>query len=73
MKDFDNFVTFFGYSMVTHFMSKIFVFSMVSSSSVIVFDYFIGLRRDIMLLLFGVLTVFYGLGIFVALFFKNSF
>ena len=54
-------------------MSKIFAFSMVSSSWVIMFDCFIGLRRDIMSLLFGVLTVFDGLGIFVALFFKNCF
>ena len=43
---FDNIVTVFGCSVVSEFMPKVFGFSMVSSSYVIIIDCFMGFKTD---------------------------
>ena len=78
----DNLVTVLGYSIVTDLMSKMFAFSRISSSWVIIFDCVIGFYcleavlgcltvTDLMLLLLGFFTVFDVLWIFLTFVFKN--
>ena len=54
-------------------MSKIFVFSTVSSYSVIIFDCFIGFKTTFMSLLFRFFTVFDELGVISAFFEKIAY